>query len=82
MPDSIGVNPRARTFSKASYWSLLKPSGSINSSGKTLSDGGLYRVAGSVVADYWRKEYRKPPIVSLNTEVEDCDGITLPVVVS
>ena len=45
-----------------------------NSSGKTLSIGGMIRAASYVVAEYWRKELRHPPIASLNTEIEDSDG--------
>ena len=45
-----------------------------NGSGRTLSIGGMIRTASYVVAEYWRKELRHPPIASLNTEVEDSDG--------
>lgn len=53
---------------------LAKAVNKYDSCGKTFGDGGLYRVASFVVADYWRKELRKPPLISLNKEVEDGDG--------
>jgi DNA-directed RNA polymerase specialized sigma24 family protein len=37
----------------------------------------MYRIASFVVADYWRAEKRRPPITSLNTEIEDGDGNTI-----
>jgi len=45
-----------------------------NGNGKTLSIGGMIRAASYIVAEYWRKELRHPPLASLNTEVEDGDG--------
>ncbi len=36
----------------------------------------MCRVASYVVADYRRKELRRPPIISLNDDVEDGDGNT------
>jgi hypothetical protein len=45
-----------------------------NGNGKTLSIGGMIRAASYIVAEYWRKELRHPPLASLNTEVEDSDG--------
>jgi len=53
---------------------LAEVENKYNGSGKTLSIGGMVRVASYVVAEYWRRELRHPPIASLNTEVEDSDG--------
>jgi len=56
---------------------LAKVELKYNGSGKTLSIGGMIRVASYVVADYWRKELRRPPMVSLNDDIEDGDGNTV-----
>ena len=53
---------------------LAKAVNKYDSCGKSFSDGGLYRVASFVVAEYWRQELKKPPLISLNKEVEDSDG--------
>ena len=36
----------------------------------------MCRVASFVVADYWRKEKRKPTILSIDTEIDNGDGDT------
>ena len=41
---------------------------------KPFSEGMMCRVASFVVADYWRKEKRKPTIFSLDHRIEDGDG--------
>jgi len=41
---------------------------------KPFSQGMMCRVASFVVADYWRKEKRKPTILSLDRPIEDGDG--------
>jgi hypothetical protein len=43
---------------------------------KPFSQAMMCRVASFVVADYWRKEKRKPTILSLDTEIENGDGDT------
>ncbi len=43
---------------------------------KPFSQAMMCRVASFVVADYWRKEKRKPTILSLDTEIENADGDT------
>ena len=43
---------------------------------KPFSQALMCRVASFVVADYWRKEKRKPTILSLDTELEYADGDT------
>ncbi|MFC1956948.1 hypothetical protein ACFLVY_01450 [Chloroflexota bacterium] len=53
---------------------LAKVELKYNGNGKTLSIGGMIRAASYIVAEYWRKELRYPPLASLNTEVEDSDG--------
>ena len=55
---------------------LAKVELKYNGNGRTLSDGGMIRVASYVVADYWRKVMRLPPIVSLDTKIENSDGDT------
>ena len=45
-----------------------------NGSGRTLSEGGMVRVASYTVMEYWRGIKRLPPMISLNSEVEDGDG--------
>jgi hypothetical protein len=47
-----------------------------NGSGRTLSEGGMVRVASYTVMEYWRGIKRLPPMISLNSEVEDGDGDT------
>lgn len=47
-----------------------------NGSGRTLSEGGMVRVASYTVMEYWRGIMRLPPMISLNSEVEDGDGDT------
>jgi hypothetical protein len=41
---------------------------------KPFSEAMMCRVASFVVADYWRKEKRKPTILSLDTEIDNGDG--------
>ena len=41
---------------------------------RAFSEGMMHRVASFVVADYWRKEKRKPTILSLDHGIEDGDG--------
>ena len=43
---------------------------------KPFSKAMMFRVASFVVADYWRKQTRKPTILSLNTEIDNGDGDT------
>jgi hypothetical protein len=43
-------------------------------SGKTLSDGGMVRVASYTVMEYWRSIMRLPAITSFNEVVDDGDG--------
>jgi hypothetical protein len=45
-----------------------------NGSGKTLSDGGMVRVASYTVMEYWRGIMRLPAITSINEVVDDGDG--------
>ena len=45
-----------------------------NVSGKSLSDGGMVRVASYTVMEYWRSIMRLPAITSLNEVVDDGDG--------
>jgi hypothetical protein len=45
-----------------------------NGSGKTLSAGGMVRVASYTVMEYWRSVMRLPAITSLNEAVDDGDG--------
>ena len=45
-----------------------------NGSGRTLSEGGMIRVASYTVMEYWRAVMRLPPITSLNQTVDDGDG--------
>ncbi len=45
-----------------------------NGSGKTLSDGGMVRVASYTVMEYWRSIMRLPAITSINEVVDDGDG--------
>jgi len=56
---------------------LAKVELKYNGSGKTLSIGGMVRAASYVVAEYWHKELRRPPMVSLNDDIEDSDGNTV-----
>ncbi len=44
---------------------------------KPFSQAMMCRVASFVVADYWRKEKRKPTILSLEAEIEDEEGNTI-----
>ena len=53
---------------------LAKVELKYNGSGRTLSDGGMVRVASYRVMEYWRQVYRHKSVASLNTEVEDSDG--------
>jgi hypothetical protein len=41
---------------------------------KPFSQALMYRIASFVVADYWRRETRKPTTLSLSTERDDEDG--------
>ena len=43
---------------------------------KPFSKAMMFRIASFVVADYWRKQTRKPTILSLNTEIDNGDGDT------
>ena len=43
---------------------------------KPFSKALMCRIASFVVADYWRKEKRKPTILSLDTGIENDDGDT------
>ena len=43
---------------------------------KPFSEALMYRIASYVVSDYWRKEKRKPTILSLDTEIDNGDGDT------
>ncbi len=43
---------------------------------KPFSEALMCRIASFVVADYWRKEKRKPTILSLDTERDNGDGDT------
>ena len=43
---------------------------------KPFSKAMMFRIASFVVADYWRKQTRKPTILSLNTEIDNGDGNT------
>ena len=45
-----------------------------NGSGRTLSEGGMVRVASYTVMEYWREVMKLPPITSLNKMVDDGDG--------
>ena len=45
-----------------------------NGSGKSLTEGGMVRMASYTVMEYWRGVMRLPPITSLNETVEDGDG--------
>ena len=45
-----------------------------NGSGRTLSEGGMVRVASYTVMEYWRGIMRLPPLTSLNETVEGGDG--------
>jgi hypothetical protein len=45
-----------------------------NGSGKSLSAGGIVRVASYTVMEYWRSVMRLPAITSLNEAVDDGDG--------
>jgi len=43
---------------------------------KPFSKAMMFRIASFVVADYWRKQTRKPTILSLNTEIDNGNGDT------
>lgn len=43
---------------------------------KPFTEAMMYRIASFVVADYWRKEKRKPTILSLENEMANDDGDT------
>jgi hypothetical protein len=43
---------------------------------KPFTETMMYRIASFVVADYWRKEKRKPTILSLENEMANDDGNT------
>ena len=45
-----------------------------NGSGKTLSNGGMVRVASYTVLEYWRSIMRLPAVTSFNEVVDDGDG--------
>ena len=45
-----------------------------NGDGEELTYFGMLRVAKYVVLAYWRDIMRKPPIISLNSEITDKDG--------
>ncbi len=45
-----------------------------NGSGKTLSVGGMLRVASYTVMEYWRSIMRFPAVTSLNETVDGSDG--------
>ena len=45
-----------------------------NGSGKSLTEGGMVRVAGYMVMEYWRSIMRLPPVTSLNGTVDDGEG--------
>ena len=45
-----------------------------NGSGKTLSEGGMVRVASYTVLEHWREVMRFPAITSLYNVVDDGDG--------
>ena len=53
---------------------LAKVELKYNGSGRTLSEGGMIRVASYRVMEYWRQVYRHKGVVSLNSVVEDEDG--------
>ena len=48
-----------------------------NGSGKSLTEGGMVRVASYMVMEYWHNLKRKPTILSLNHEIEDGEGNTI-----
>ena len=56
---------------------LAKVELKYNGSGRTLSEGGMIRVASYRVMEYWRQLYRHNGVVSLNSVVEDEDGDTI-----
>jgi hypothetical protein len=56
---------------------LAKVELKYNGSGRTLSEGGMIRVASYRVMEYWRQVYRHNGVVSLNSVVEDEDGDTI-----
>lgn len=56
---------------------LAKVELKYNGSGRTLSDGGMIRVASYRVMEYWRQVYKHKRVVSLNSVVEDEDGDTI-----
>jgi len=45
-----------------------------NGSGKSLTEGGMVRVASYTVMEYWRGVMRLPRITSLNETIDDGDG--------
>jgi len=53
---------------------LAKVELKYNGSGRTLSDGGMVRVASYRVMEYWRQVYRHKSVASLNSLVEDGEG--------
>jgi len=53
---------------------LAKVELKYNGSGKTLSIGGMVRVASYRVMEYWRQVYRHKSVASLNSLVDDGEG--------
>ena len=45
-----------------------------NCSGKSLTEGGMVRVASYMVMEYWRSIMKLPPVTSLNGTVDDGEG--------
>ena len=45
-----------------------------NGNGKSLTEGGMVRVASYTLMDYWRKKSKLPPIISLNSTINDGEG--------
>jgi len=56
---------------------LAEVEAKYNGNGKSLTEWGMLRVASYTVLGYWREQYRKPTMLSLNTEIEDGDGDTV-----
>ena len=48
-----------------------------NGNGRTLSTGGMIRVASYEVLLYWREVYKHKPVISLNSVVKDDEGNTI-----
>jgi hypothetical protein len=53
---------------------LAEVESKYNSSGQSLTEGGMVRVASYTVLAYWREIMRLPPITSLNRIVDDGEG--------